>query len=243
MQGGCVFWVPRRVCGRSQAERAGGVQPDETAPQQQRFGLTPPDRSASVRRRRGEGPRTLRNHKQRPPANNATRPRAQRMLLEKPNRRGPPPHSPTRRPPSLWCPPEALLLTSGAHQTRQTAARPNACAVTRTDARSCPITTASRQRDQQHFTELRHPRGHQTVREAVRNACKPQTNRTHLPQRTPSTQLDPAQPSPALPSPTQPGFAQPDPARLCPARPSNPPPISHKPRSSPPRTYPPPIAR
>jgi hypothetical protein len=181
---GVVFWVPRRVCGRSQADRAGGVQPDEAGPQQRVIRL---DSARPVCFRKAltwRGTQDTRRPQAAPPANNATRPRTQRMLCEKPNRRGPPPSNPTRRPPSLWCPPEALLLTSGAHQTRQTAARPNACAVTRTDARSCLITTASRQRDQQHFTELRHPRGHQTVREAVRKACKPQTNRTWLRRRS-----------------------------------------------------------
>jgi hypothetical protein len=123
--------------GLAQAGRAGGVRPNGTGPKQQRCGLIPPDRSASVRRIRGVGPRTLRDHKQQPALNNPTQLRAERMLLKEPNRCGPPPTNPTAASPHAVVPAGGRPLTSGTHQTRPPAARPNACAVTRTHARSC----------------------------------------------------------------------------------------------------------
>ena len=50
-------WIPRRVGGRSQSERADGVKPGVGRPRRRRSGFTPSDRSDSVRRRRDEGSR------------------------------------------------------------------------------------------------------------------------------------------------------------------------------------------
>jgi len=58
-------------------------------------------------------------------------------------------------------------LNSGAHQTRPPPARPNVCAVTRTCARSCSRKPPAASATCGSATELRHQRGHQTVREAV----------------------------------------------------------------------------
>ena len=84
---GCWFWAPRRVGGRSQPGRAGGVQPNGAGPQQQRCGWTPPDRPGSVRRRRGEGHRTFATT-----SNTATRQRNAGNSVKKPTSRGPPPN-------------------------------------------------------------------------------------------------------------------------------------------------------
>jgi hypothetical protein len=45
----------------------------------------------------------------------------------------------------------------------------------RSDSDRCAVVvtnTAGRQRDEYRATELRHPRGHLTVREAIKIACK-----------------------------------------------------------------------
>jgi hypothetical protein len=47
-----VSRIPRRVGGRSRAGRAGGVKSNANGPRRRRSDLTPPDRSASLRRRR-----------------------------------------------------------------------------------------------------------------------------------------------------------------------------------------------
>jgi hypothetical protein len=92
---------------RQQSHRAGGVQPDEAGPQQRVIRL---DSARPVCYRKaltGRGCQNTRRPQAAPPPINATRPRTQRMHYEAPNSRGPRPNSPTRRPPSLWCPPEA----------------------------------------------------------------------------------------------------------------------------------------
>src|SRR6185312_14263270 len=61
----------------------------------------------------------------------------------------PQPHNQTAASPHAVVPAGGRHLISGTHQTRPPPARPNACAVTRTGARSCPATTANRQRDKQ----------------------------------------------------------------------------------------------
>jgi hypothetical protein len=124
-----------------------------------------------------------------PPADNATQPRAEQKKAEPSRTATIQPQSPCT--PSLLSPPEALLLTSGAHQTLPAAARLNACAVTRTDARSCPVMTAGRQRNVWGSTELRHPaRSSNRARSRKKTPVKQQTNRTHPPaaHRAPSTQ-------------------------------------------------------
>ncbi len=82
---------------------------------------------------------------------------------------------------------EARQRPQGAHQTRQAAARPNVCAVTRAHARSCSRTPAAASATcgaQPNCVPLR---GHQTLCEAVKITCKPQTNRTPGAQGTPRT--------------------------------------------------------
>ncbi len=109
---------------------------------------------------------------------------------------------------------EARQRPQGAHQTRLAPARPNACAVTRTHARSCTRTpaaanalrkglnrrvvvfanTGGRQRNLRGTTELRPLRGHPTMCEAVKIACKT-TNQPH-----PGTPPDTSVGSPRLQS-------------------------------------------
>ena len=115
-----------------------------------------------------------------------------------PNRREPQPTSQTAASPHAVVPAGGRPLILGTHQTLPPAARPNACAVTRTDAppqadrqpptkrmRSdsdrcalLPTNTASRQRCGWRTIELRHPRGHRTVREAIRKCLPWRTRRT-----------------------------------------------------------------
>ena len=152
---GVVFWVPRRIRGRSQAARAGGVQPDEAGPQQVRFGLTPPDRAASVRRGCGEGPRTLGDQKQH--RHQTTRPGPVRNEAVKPNRRGPRHSAPTRGVPHAVEPAGGPAFDF-RHPSNAAASRPPKRMRSDSDRRALLIMqTASRQRNKWRSTELRHP--------------------------------------------------------------------------------------
>src|SRR5882762_8433851 len=146
-----------------------------------------------------------------------------RTAAEQPDVRRPPVAEARRRPAvDLRCPPNAA--DSRPH---------DACAVTRTAARSGPRPTAGRQRDPRHTTELRHPRGHHTVREAVKKACKT-TDQPHLTPHRPRTspkrrgrshrQLTPGRarprppacpPSPPSPAPTASATARRSPPPPC----------------------------
>jgi len=130
---GVVSWVPCRVRGRSQAGWAGGVRPDETGGQQQRSGLMPPDQSASVWRGCGKGPRTLGDHKQRPPPTSATRPRAERGSKAEPSRAAT--LQPDRSPPLAEEPAGGPALDLRCPPNAAAARPPDVCAVTRTHAR------------------------------------------------------------------------------------------------------------
>ncbi len=204
---GCWFWVPRRVSGRSQPARFGGVKPDGAGPQQQRCGLIPPNRAGSVYGDDAARDPEPGDHKQRPPPHNATQATADR----KPNSRGPPPNNPTRgSPPRRGGPPEA-----SRHPPNAADSRPHdVCAVTRTHARSCtrkpppanaPYTdsdqravvdanTSGRQRDAFRSTELRPPaRSSNRARSRQKTPVKPQTSRT---QEHSKTRPETARPGP-----------------------------------------------
>ena len=207
----------------------------------------PPDRSASVRRIRGVGHRTLGDHKQRLAANHAPQPRTERGNKAEPPRtaapqsdRSLPPRCGARRRPAF----------EFRHPSNAAATRPHdVCAVTRTGARSCPATPPAANATASDRTYARScprkppaanathpappncatPRGHQTLCEAVKIACETPDQphrRRHTEHLTESGQIgsDP------------PGFICP-----IPHPPTPPPPLAPPPPTPPPPT-PPPLA-
>ena len=134
---GVLSWVSRRVGGRSQPDRAGGVKPDETGPQQERCGFTPPDRSGSVYGDDATRDPGQRRPQDQPPPGSATPGHAKSGDQRTPAAGSRTPHSRSeaaRRAGAAGGPALDFRRPPNAAATRPH----DVCAVTRTDARSCP---------------------------------------------------------------------------------------------------------
>ena len=107
-----------------------------------------------------------------PPPTNTTQPRTQRMLLEKPNRHGPPPNNPTAASPHAVEPAGGPAFDFTHPPNAADSRRPKRMRSDSDPRAIVPTKTADRQRNERHSTELRHPRGHRTMRKTARISCK-----------------------------------------------------------------------